>query len=151
MISVLVFIVALAIAGRQHVTCECLYRRSRQHTAQFGQMRASLNTAEPFAQVVAEALYEIQADEFFVHRRVRVAITGIRHGIGHGFGIDDIQSGIYGDSEPEIMDRLIGCALAGGELDDARFYIGNVGINIPEAVIALKGLRHDAARMTRRT
>jgi hypothetical protein len=114
-------------------------------------MRTTLNTPQPFTQVVAKTLYEIQANEFFVHRRVRVAIPGVGHGIRHGLGIDDIQLGIYGDSEPEIMNRLVRCALTGSEFDNARFDVGDTGIDIPETVIALKGLRHDTARMTRRT
>ena len=79
-----------------------------------------------------------------------VAITGIRHGVRHGLRINDIELGINGDTEPEIVNRLIRPTLTRSEFHHTGFDIGDSGIDIPKTIITLEGLRHDMAGVPRR-
>jgi hypothetical protein len=106
-------------------------------------MRAALYTGQSFTQVMPEALNEIQANQFFICKTKSVAISRIRHRIRHGLRINDIELGINGYSEPEIVNRLVGCALTRGEFNNAGFGIGDTCVDIPKTIITLESLRAD--------
>jgi hypothetical protein len=103
-------VIVLAIAGRHHVTGKCLNGGGRQNSGELSQMSTSSDPRQALANCVAKTFHKVQADELLVGIREAVAVAGVWHGVGCRNGIDNIQGGIYSDTQPEVMHRLTGGA-----------------------------------------
>ena len=106
-------IFVLAIAGRQYVTSKSLNRCGGQYRRQLGQVGAPGDTGQTLFDCLPKSFEQIETDELLVGGADGVAITGIRHGIGHRHGVNDLQRRVNGDAQPEIVNRLARGAGAG--------------------------------------
>ncbi|GJI88824.1 hypothetical protein RugamoR1_19870 [Rugamonas sp. R1(2021)] len=78
-------------------------------------------------------------------------MAGIRNGIGCGFGIDDGQLQIDGQTQVQVMQGGAASAWARGQHGVVHFDIGDMGVKIPQAVIACVRLDGNCARVPERT
>ncbi len=120
------------IIGRPDVVGEGLHGGGRQYLRQFRQMGTAGGAGQTLFEFVPEALHQIQAHQLIlVGGRDGIAMTGIRHGIGRGFGIDDGELAIYGQAEMKVMQRRPGSAWARSQHGVDLFDIGDVRVKIP--------------------
>ena len=91
---------------------EGLDRRGRQRQQQLAQMGTAAHVGEHFAHRLAEALDQIQPHQLPVGRRDGLAAARIGHPRRHRAGVHDIELGVDGDPQEQVVDRLTGLAQA---------------------------------------
>src|SRR5690606_32039767 len=97
------FTVVLVVAPK----CgESLHGGSRQAEQEFGELRAPPHVGEHFTDRAAEPLDQVQADQLPIDRPDGVATAGVRHPVGTGFRLDDIERGIDGDAYAHLVHRI---------------------------------------------
>lgn len=120
----------------EHVAGKCLDSRGRKNHGKFGDMSTTVDAGQALLYAIAESFEQVETDELAIVRTDGVAMPRIRHKVGHSFGGDDIELGIDGDAQLQVMHRSACRTNAGCKFDVARLDVRNVRVEIPQAVVA---------------
>jgi hypothetical protein len=136
-----------AVARLEHLAREGLHGGGRQHLREFGQVRAAVHAAQPSLHVAAEVLQQVQADQLAVVGSDRVTVARIRNPERFRHCIDDVGLGVDCHAQDHVVHRVAGGSHTGGKREVARLGIGELRLEIPEAVIARVGVDSDRTRV----
>lgn len=140
-----------AVARVKHIAGKCLDCGRRQYRGEFGDVSTALGSREALLDAVAKTLEEVEPDQLAVVRTDGIAMTGIGYRVRNSLGSDDIELGVDGKTQPQIVYRCAGRLGAGGELDLSRLGVRDMRVEIPQAVVARVRFDLDCACVLQRT
>lgn len=142
-------LIGFGTGGLHALTGDRLKCRRGDDTDEVGDMRAAVGAAQQFLDAVTESGPDGHANEFFIVGRDLIAVSNVGHRVCGGFGIDDSQCAIDGNTQPHRMQRFSRLALPARNFEINVLRIVQVAFDIEQSIFSFVPSNGDVAKMQR--